>query len=229
MNEPVDFEKNKKSKTWIWVVAGIVVLCLCCVAAAIALFIAFRAPIQDYFSNITSSVEPMPPVYSEPTAIPSTPPASGNRPAPPDSVSVEPINPNSIPLGVYSLFELVQGWEGLSQPGENTWQVSFAYDQPIVIFTGWCTETQDLLDQNFEHIVFTLEVDGTDIPVDDLYWQDHPGNNGFCRSYFGLVQSWPLGDHFVVQTMTFNEPINAGWGDYPAGDYVDWLDITATP
>jgi hypothetical protein len=227
MKESVDFEKNKKSKTWIWVVAAVAVLCLCCLAAVVVLGILYWTPIKAYLS--TAVTNGIPGSSAVPTVAPYTPPASGNRPAPPTSVTVEPVNPDSIPLGVYSLYDITPNWEGLSQPGENTWQVTFPYDQAIVLFTGWCTQSQDILEQNFEHISFKLEVDGKNIPVDGLYWQDAPGNGGFCRSYFGIVQAWPTGSHTVVQTMTFDESINDGWGDYLAGDYVDQFDITATP
>jgi hypothetical protein len=202
MTQEVDFEQNKKNRTWIWVLlAVIVVLCLCLVAAA--------AAVGVY-------------LYLNPSLV-----TSG--PGPQAIPMVEPLDPNNIPLGVYGIYDLAPGYQGQSEPGEQTWQTSLASDQPVAIFAGWCTIDQATLDQNFEHITFLLEVDGSDVPTGELYWQDSPGNGGVCREFYGVVPTWPVGEHAVVITMRFDQDINDGWGDYPAGDYVDRFSITVAP
>ena len=225
MTEPANFAKDQKAATWIWIVVGVVVLCLCCavVVAAIGAIL--------YFWPAGSVIGPAAtgtPELAEPTRIPYTPATPTNRPPPPGELVVEPFDPTSIPLGVYTLYDLNPAWTGRTEPGVSTWETAFPYYQPVVIFAGWCTTTQDILDQNFEHLSFTLEIDGEDIPVDGLVWTDNPGNGGTCRNYSGIVWAWPLGDHTVLQTMRFDEDINDGWGDYPAGEYVDRFEITVT-
>jgi hypothetical protein len=229
MEEHVDFQKNQKSTTWIWVVVGAVVLCLACAAVGVvAGAILYFTPASSVIGSAATRA-PTPAHQVGPTAMPYTSPTPINRPVPPSEVVVEPQDPNNIPLGASTLFVLTPSWQSLSQPGENAWQTSFAYDQSIVVYTGWCTATQATLEQNFAHITFTLGVDGQDVPVQGLTWADEPGNGGYCRSYYGLVAAWPIGDHIVVQTMRFDQAINDGWSDYAAGDYLDVFQITATP
>jgi hypothetical protein len=218
MTQEVDFEKNKQSTTWIWVlVAAVVVLCLCLVVVAAAVGAYFYLKPAAGVSGPGAS----------PTPIPAGPTHTGAPP--PSEVTVEPLDPNNIPLGVYGIYDLVPSYQGQTEPGENTYQTSIAYDQPVAIFAGWCTIDQDTLDQNFAHTTFLLEIDGSDVPTSGLYWEDGPGNNGVCRTFYGVVPAWPVGSHTVVVTMRFDQDINDGWGDYTAGDYVDRFDITVTP
>jgi hypothetical protein len=224
MTEPVDFEKNQKDKTWIWVAAGAGVLILCCglliVAVGAGLYLNSRGALPVFGATATPTRRPA-------TAVPQ----ATERPQVPEpsEITIEPLDPGSIPLGVYGIYDLIPGYQGQTEPGVNIWQTSFAYDQALVIFTGWCTIDEATLDQNFEHISYLLEIDGTSVPTEDLYWEDAPGNDGICRSFYGVVQAWPVGEHVIVLTMRFEEDLNDGWGDYSAGDYVDRFELTVTP
>jgi hypothetical protein len=221
MEEHVDFEKNRKDQTWIWVAAGAVVLCLCCaVLGVVGAAILFLRPVSSVTGPGPAPVEPTAMPFPNPTPV---------RIAPPLTVVVDPVDPDSIPLGVASLYDLFPNYQGLTEPGQNDWQTSFSYDRSILIFSGWCTSTTNILEQNFEHLTFLLEIDGQDVPVQGLTWADAPGNDGYCRSFYGMVAAWPVGTHAIVMTMRFDADINDGWGDYSAGDYVDLFEITATP
>lgn len=215
MTVQTDFDQNKKSTAWIWIVVAAVVLCLCSVLVAAVAAVFYLAPVQgEVFSWVG-------------TEVPG--PLVDDQPAAPSRVVVEPLDPDDIPPGIASFYGLVPDWEGQDQPGENTWQVMIPYNQPIAILAGWCTADQETLEQNFEHITLILEVDGGNVPVAGLYWEDGPGDQGVCRSYYGVVWAWPAGSHTVVQTMRIGQTVNDGWSDYPAGDYVDRFEIIATP
>lgn len=221
MTKQTDFGQNKKSTAWIWIVVAAVVLCLCCVLVAAVAAVFYLAPVQGEVFSQVSTVLPVP-------LGPDGPPLD-DRPVPPVKVVMEPLDPDDIPPGIASFYGLVPDWEGQDQPGENTWQVMIPDTQPIAILAGWCTADQETLEQNFEHITLLLEVDGENIPVSGLYWEDAPGDDGVCRSYYGVVRAWPPGSHTVVQTMRIDRTINDGWSDYPAGDYVDRFQIIAVP
>jgi hypothetical protein len=220
----------KKDKTWIWVIVLFLVLCLClCIlAGGVGLYLYFDRP-AEVLPVWTAPEEevpapPEPPAIPEPTARPE--PTLVPLPLP-ETVIIEPFIPGS--EYVISLTELVTGFEGSSQPGDLTWEVLIGSTQPVMIQQGWCTATEAILEENFLHIEISFEADGEMVDTDNMYLYDYTSEDMFCRAYLGIIRAWPIGDHVIISIMRFDAPLNDGWGDYPAGRYLDLFLITVIP
>jgi hypothetical protein len=215
----------KKKKTWIWIVVAGLVLCLCLVALGAGLY---------FFLNIRSEdVSTDQPGGSDYPPAPTMAPLATMFPTPtemltlPTTLVIEPFIPGS--EYAFSLTEMVPLYEGSSEPGVLSWDVSISATQPVVVQQGWCAASTAILEENFEHIELTFEADGEMVDPDSLYMEDYNEEDMFCRSYLGIIRAWPLGEHVIIYYMTFDAPINDGWGDYPAGQYIDQFVITVTP
>jgi hypothetical protein len=217
VNEPTP---EKKKSTWIWIIVLVLALCLCLGLLA--------GGIGVYF-YLNQSAEVTPPAILPQDEAPLPEPPTEEPLAPlPETVIVEPYMPldgENYPF----LANLAPGYEGSSVPDVNSWDVNVSSDQPVLIYYGWCAATADILEQNFQHIQFIWEVNGELLDMDSLYILDEATSDQECRAYVGIVWRWPLGEHVIRMTMHFDEVINDGWDDYPAGDYVDVFNITVTP
>jgi hypothetical protein len=226
---------QKKNRTWIWIVVVVVVLCLCCLVALLAVggYAVWKGYISLSGINVPNLTAPS--VLATPTAIP---PSSGPTASAPSSgpatgstqITVEPYQPlasDNYP----TLQSLVSNYQGSSTPSTQNWNAAISANQPALVYMGWCTTTQTILAQNFQHIQYLVEVDGRSINVNNLYTEtvQDSTTNGYCKSYIGLVRTWPTGKHTVKITMRMDAQINDGWSDYPAGDYTDVFNINVTP
>ncbi len=212
---------EKKTSTWIWIIVLVLALCLCLglVAGGIGVYLYLNQAEEVAPSTIQPQDEaPQPP--EPPTEEPLAPL--------PETLVIEPYEPrvgDNYPF----LAELAPGYEGSSIPGVHSWDVVVISDQPVLIYYGWCAADLSILDQNFEHIQFIWEVNGELLDMDSLYILDESTTDQVCRAYVGIVWAWPLGEHVISMTLHFDEIINDGWDDYPAGDYVDIFNILVTP
>jgi hypothetical protein len=213
--QPVSPQKND---AWIWILVVLAVLCLCCVLIGITVGGYFLIKQKGVGLPVPLVETLLPPSSVLPTAVPG--PASG-------PLVVEPYNPNT--GQVDTLQNLVPGWQASTAPAVQTWQIRVTTSQAAAIFVGWCTSDQNHLDQNYQHLSWTVEVDGKTIPLASLYLDNSTTTQGTCRSYSGLISSWPAGQHTIRTTMHLDQEINDGWSSYPSGDYVDVYQLTATP
>ncbi len=216
-----DLAAPKTKSTWIWIVVLVLALCLCLAlgAGGIGLYLYLNQPVE-ILPTTAAPLNEAPPPPEEPTLLPVAPL--------PETVIVEPYEPqvwDDYPF----LANLAPGYEGSSVPDVQTWNVSVSSDQPVLIYYGWCAASADILEQNFQHIQFIWEVNGELLDMEGLYILNDTTTDQVCRAYVGIVWAWPLGEHVISMTMRFDESINDGWGDYPAGDYVDVFNITVTP
>jgi hypothetical protein len=207
----------QKNDPWIWVLVVLVVLCLCCVLIGLTVGGYFLIKEKGVSIPIPMMQTLLPP-SAQPTSVPA--PASG-------SLKVQPYNPNNGQLDTFQT--LATGWQASSSPGVQTWQVQVGASQAVVIFVGWCTVDQSHLDQNYQHLTWTVEVDGKTVPLNSLYLDNSTATNGTCRSYSGVINSWTGGAHTIRTTMHLDQITNDGWSDYPAGDYMDVYQVTVTP
>ncbi len=208
--EPNELVPSKKDKTWIWILAGAVVLCLCLVVVAggVGLYVYLN---QRPAADVAPLPEEQPPL--QPSA---------------ETVVVEPYEPTPADT-TRTLAGLVPNYQGSSAPGVHTWEVSVSSSQPVAIYFGWCTSTPAILEQNFEHIQFLIDVDDEPVDVGSLYVYNESYSDQVCRAVVGIVRQWPLGEHVIRVNMRFDAAINDGMGDYLAGDYVDVFNVTVTP
>jgi hypothetical protein len=218
----------KKDRTWIWVVAILAGLCLCLTVAVVVVGGVFL---------VTQRTAGTPMLILEtflPQASPTSPSisASPTPPAPSTGTSGGTINVVPFTTSMSSLpplQTLVNNYQGGMAPGTQTWQVQVTSSEGALIFLGWCTSTQDILDQNYQHLTWIAEVDGDTVPITVFNVLDSTETQGYCRTYVAGIASWPVGNHTIQTTMRLDAQINDGFSDYAAGDYTDVYQVTVTP
>ncbi|MBN1538285.1 MAG: hypothetical protein JW908_16225 [Anaerolineales bacterium] len=110
-----------------------------------------------------------------------------------------------------------------------TYTVALPQSQDVIWSWGWCATTQDILDDNIEHIEISLSLNGEDVSLDDFASFEGENNGQFCRFYYTLLSDWPAGQHSLQTIATFTEPINDGSLDYPAGTQTFQFDVYIKP
>ena len=94
---------------------------------------------------------------------------------------------------------------------------------PMVWGFGWCSTSQNLLEQNLSQILIKFTLNGNLVPADKIAvvnqtGKDANGKDVWCRSA-ALVpdQVAKSGEHHLETEITFKSKINDGMTDYPAG------------
>lgn len=117
--------------------------------------------------------------------------------------------------------------EDLAQPGAFTFTVNITDNKPTYFNYGWCTTTEEILKQNFEHINVKLYFNGDELGSDVVHVITFTRADGLlCGSFGTLLSEWPTGEYKLEAVATFNEKINDGLADYDAGDYVFEYNVT---
>ncbi len=100
-----------------------------------------------------------------------------------------------------------------------TYTIHLDKSEPLAWGMGWCTTTKDILNQNFEHIRYTFILNGKTISTSQFVVFDFYSENlqGYCRQYYAILTDWPVGETVIQTVVTYDQPINDGWDDYPAG------------
>jgi hypothetical protein len=115
------------------------------------------------------------------------------------------------------------------EPGVDRFTVDMPPDTQVDLGPGWCTKTEDDREDNKAHFEPSLIINGEEIPSRDLtYFEWETDDGSFCFSYDIIGFDWPEGKHVVEETFTFDESVNDGWDDYPAGDYTTEYTVTVS-
>jgi hypothetical protein len=116
-----------------------------------------------------------------------------------------------------------------AKPGTLTFTVPLDEGESPLWLYAWCTATTEILDQNFQNIKLKFMLDGVEVPLDQLANEDLENNGQQCRLYYTALSNWPAGEHHLSITSTFTKPINDGFSDYEAGDYVLEYNVFVRP
>jgi len=111
---------------------------------------------------------------------------------------------------------------GISQPGDvYTYKVTLNKSRETLWSYSWCATTQNKLTQNFEHIHIQFMVNGQVVPNEQIatYHYSAKNNAMYCLQFYSLVKEWPVGRHDLNINVNFDEEINDGYDDYPAGTH----------
>lgn len=114
-----------------------------------------------------------------------------------------------------------------SRPGTLTYTVNITDNTPTYFNYGWCTTTEEILQQNFQHIQVGLFFNGERLGTDVV----HPitftrPDNFVCLELGVLMSDWAPGEYRLEAVATFDEKINDGAADFEAGDYVYEYNVT---
>ncbi len=215
---------DKSSKRTIWIIVIVAVVLLCCLAVILLA--------AGYFyvtkSGASISLFPTKTQPAAPTAAASAAaPTATSLPTAVSPLIVEPFDPTNSTYP--TLAELVPGWSAATGPSTQTWSVYVTADEPVMIFNGWCTTTQDILAFNVKHITYKLIMDGQQVDVNSLYKWNSQESDRVCETWVGLIRQWPGTSHTILTTMTMDWALNDGWSDYKGGDYTDVYNVTVSP
>ena len=113
-----------------------------------------------------------------------------------------------------------------AQPGTLTYTVEITNDTPTYFNYGWCTTTEEILQQNFQHIKIALYVNGEALGSDVVHPVTYQVNDMVCLDFVALLSNWTNGEYQLKALATFDEQINDGNADFEAGDYVYEYNVT---
>ena len=116
--------------------------------------------------------------------------------------------------------------EQTAQPGTLTYTVEITDDKPTYFNYGWCTTTEEILEQNFEHIRIVLFFNGEALGRDVVHPITYQLNDMVCLDFVALLSNWPAGTYQLRAVATFDEKINDGNADFEAGDYIYEYNVT---
>jgi len=112
-------------------------------------------------------------------------------------------------------------------PGTLIFTVKITDDTPTYFNYGWCTTTQEILTQNFEHIAVKLYFNDNVLGSDVVHPITFTRSDGLLCLDFGVLMSeWPAGEYKLKAVATFDQKINDGLADYDAGDYIFEYKVT---
>jgi hypothetical protein len=120
--------------------------------------------------------------------------------------------------------------EDSAKPGTLTYTVEITDDRPTYFNYGWCTTTEEILLQNFEHIKIGFYFNGKALgrEVVHAFPSQSPSNNMVCLNFVTLMSDWPEGEYQLTAVVTFEEKINDGLADFEAGEYIYEYNVTVT-
>ena len=116
--------------------------------------------------------------------------------------------------------------EDTAQPGTLTYTVEITEDTPTYFNYGWCTTTEEILEQNFEHIKIGLYFNGDALPGEVVHPITYQISDMVCLDFVALLSDWPNGEYTLRAVATFDEQINDGIADFEAGDYIYEYNVT---
>jgi hypothetical protein len=116
--------------------------------------------------------------------------------------------------------------EESDQPGTLTYTVEIRDDKPTYFNYGWCTTTEEILLQNFEHIKIGFYFNGRALGREVVHAFPSQSNDMVCLSFVTLMSNWPNGEYQLTAVVTFEEKINDGLADFEAGDYIYEYNVT---
>lgn len=129
-------------------------------------------------------------------------------------------------IHLFTLAEERYSEEEANQPGTHTYTVEITDDTPTYFNYGWCTTTEEILQQNFEHIRIGLYFNGEPLGSDVVHPITYELNDMVCLDFIALLSNWPNGEYQLTAVATFDEKINDGAADFEAGEYIYEYNVT---
>lgn len=112
-------------------------------------------------------------------------------------------------------------------PGTLTFTINITDEKPTYFNYGWCTKTEEILKQNFEHIEVKLYFNDKELGSDVVHPVTFTRPDGlFCLDFGVMMSNWPNGKYNLEAVASFKDKINDGIADYEAGDYIFIYNVT---
>lgn len=102
----------------------------------------------------------------------------------------------------------------ISTPGYAYYSGTWNEGEPGWIATGWCADTQETLDATFPHVNFELILDGMEISIDELDYDQYDFEVVTCYQHRAVVEGLPPGNHTLIEIWNFDSVVTDGFMEY---------------
>ncbi|HSG43614.1 MAG TPA: hypothetical protein VLA72_10715 [Anaerolineales bacterium] len=233
-NNPVTVESDdSKRRTIILLLSGAIISGICMISVGLYFWMSSNqsSSLSQFFSS--STVTPPPTRVPTSTPVPTeefsliailTEQPMEKAKEPPYFASVQDTQ-SAFDQGTDHLESYASDYPELpeiNQPGDIYTYTVFLFPSPIPLIWsyGWCTTTEEILEENFKHIQLDLIADDIPVPKTNIAVIDDVSNEGYpCRNFAVLINKWPTGLHRLQTRVTFTQDIDDGWDLYPAGTH----------
>lgn len=104
-------------------------------------------------------------------------------------------------------------------PGTFQYTLTLGSSQDLIWAYGWCSSAQNF-DENWTHIKFKFFLADKEIPVNSLFkYEYEPDSTQKCLYYYNVLSDWQAGENHLSIQAVFDQSINDGKQDYPAGEW----------
>jgi len=118
----------------------------------------------------------------------------------------------------------------LKVPNDITYTIALSKSEKLLWAWGWCAIDQATLDDNLGKIDLAFSLNGQVVPPDQFLKLDYDSADGQkCTAYLTGLTNWTGGEHHLVTTVTFKQPLNDGTYDYPAGAQTFYYNVYVKP
>jgi hypothetical protein len=231
-----------KQKPWSWiiVVGGIILFCLCGGLLGGGAFFFMNNKSLTAPNLISSSIETQPNANKEVTvALPQSTQEIMVTPTAGPSIEIMDVPTarskidNDQILWLGQIVNEKYTDEELNTVGKlHDFTASVDNSQLVAIGSGWCAIDKKTLTDNLSHIEYVIIVDGKEIDQGSKVILDYTSKSGwFCHEADLVINKWSLGDHVVIRKLVFKEKINDGEADFTPGEMggIFRVNVTSAP
>jgi hypothetical protein len=123
--------------------------------------------------------------------------------------------------------------EGIQYDFNVEYKVAINPEEKIRFSTGWCTNEEELLYDNLNHMVYVFVVDGVSL-IDQLKSQydesvdlDDPAVTNYCYFIGSSIDGWQSGQTYrIILGFKADADIYDGWSTFQQGDYLRTYIVT---
>ncbi len=120
-----------------------------------------------------------------------------------------------------NLPDLVEFIEAISSPEHAVYQGTWYVQQRGIFSIGWCAIDEATLNENLQIIQMGLEVDGDIVAPDSMFVEEFTDTDLACRSSRITLEFHEPGEHRLLWTTQYSEPVFDGWQTLEAGTYLN--------
>jgi hypothetical protein len=116
----------------------------------------------------------------------------------------------------------------------NLFTVALRKNDPVLLFSGWCSDSAELLAAHERSMTYLFMVDEKPVPSDRSALEANltatsTGATRVCNYYYIYLDQWPAGIHQLDSIINITSPIADSQGSYPVGMYINRYIISAVP
>jgi hypothetical protein len=116
-----------------------------------------------------------------------------------------------------------------TRAGVVTFTIPLMTPKTLIWAYWWCAANADILIENLNKIQLNFELDGKDIPIDQMAVSEVELNGKQCRIIYTALSDWPAGEHHLSTIAIFTDPINDGLEVFEPGNYVTQYSVYVKP